>query len=254
MTYPPQQGPPPGPAWTPQPASPARKWKIAGLGCGGLLGVFLIIGIIGAIVSPAKTTSAAPVAIAGTKTTPAATSAAPTTAAPTTAVPTTAAPPAPAPTTSKPAIAAVIQLTHGAQHGLTNCVITYKDAQTGAGTSTFTAIVLDNSGKPYSPTGANSYSILLQMNLTDTTGTAYPVSEALGNGSRTAADNGGSDWFTTNQGDAQVSANSTQGVVAATVTVPLAQMKSVEGNILITSQNDQNYLKQTECAVRPSQG
>ena len=251
MSYPPQQGPP---AWQPPPRPvPVRnKWKIAGIGCGGLVVLLIVLAIAGAIIGPPKKTASATPAAAAT-TAPAAVATAATT------------PPAPATTTAaaapatkskapaKPTKAATINLARGAQHGLTSCVITYKDAQDGAGTSTFTALVVNKSGKPYSPTGSNPYSVLLQMNLTDTAGTAYPVTEALGNGSRTAADNpGGSEWFTTDQGDAQVSANGIQGVVTVTLNVPLAQMKSAEGNIMITSQSDENYLNQTECAVRPS--
>lgn len=98
MTNPSQ--PPPGPGWqlppTPPPASPARKWKIAGIGCGGLLGAFIVLGIIGAIVGPAKTTSvSSPAGAVSSPNTAAAT-------APTAAV-TTPPPPSPsvAPTTSK---------------------------------------------------------------------------------------------------------------------------------------------------------
>ena len=80
----------------------------------------------------------------------------------------------------------------------------------------------------------------------------HSVTEAFGNGSRTAADNGGSDWFSVNQGDVHVSADNTHGVVASTVPTPLAQVKSVQGDIVITSQRDDNYLKQPACAVRPA--
>lgn len=143
-------------------------------------------------------------------------------------------------------------LAHGAQHGLTGCIISYKDAQKGPGSSTFSTLVLDSSGKPYSPTGS-PYDVMLQLSMVGDDGTEYPVSEALGHGSRTAADNiGGSDWFTTNQGLVEVSANSTEGMVISTLQISLAQVKRVEGNILITSENDENYLKQMDCAVRPA--
>ncbi|MFF4741225.1 hypothetical protein ACFY2W_35870 [Streptomyces sp. NPDC001262] len=146
------------------------------------------------------------------------------------------------------------RLERGAQQGLGNCIIQYKDAQMGRGTSTFSALVLDDSAKPYAPEGSDLYSVIYEMTVTGTNGTTYAVAEALGNGSRTAADNGGSDWFTDNQGKTQVSANSTQGTVASTVPLELAQVTSVRGDIVVTSQNDNNYLKQSECAVRPAQG
>jgi hypothetical protein len=92
---------------------------------------------------------------------------------------------------------------------------------------------------------------MLQMDLTGTDGTDYPVGEAFGHGSRTAADNGGSNWFTTNQGSVEVSADSTDGQAIATLPIPLAQVKDVQGNILITSETDANYLKTKDCAVRP---
>ncbi len=173
MSYPTQP-----PAWQPPPprqVSGRRKLKIAGIGCGGLVAAVLVIGGIAAAVDPPKKTAATGPA-AAVQTTPVAsaapTSAAPTTAAPTTAAPTTAKPPVPAPTTAKPKKPAAIHLARGAQHGLTNCIISYKNAQDGDGTSTFTALVVNKSGAPYAPTGSNPYSILLQMNLTDTSGTA----------------------------------------------------------------------------------
>jgi len=145
------------------------------------------------------------------------------------------------------------RLDSGAQHGLGDCIIMYKDAQMGAGTSTFSALVLDGSGKPYSPADSDPYSVLLQLAATGTDGSSYPITEALGGGSRTAADNSdGSDWFTVSQGGAQVSADSTAGMVDSTVPIPLAQVKSVQASILVTSQTDANYLKQETCSVRPS--
>ncbi|MFI6689717.1 hypothetical protein [Streptomyces sp. NPDC050485] len=143
-------------------------------------------------------------------------------------------------------------LAHGAQQGLTNCIIRYTDAQNGPGTSTYSALVLNDSGQPYPPTGSNPYSIIFQLAVTGADGKSYSVTEALGNGARTAADNGGSDWFTVNQGDVGVSANSVQGAVDSTVPVPLARVTSLQGNIVITSQNDDNYLEQKDCAVRLS--
>lgn len=123
----------------------------------------------------------------------------------------------------------------------------------GAGTSTFSALVLDGSGKPYAPADSDPYSVTLQLAVTSTDGSSYSVTEALGGGSRTAADNGGSDWFSDNQGGVQVSADSTEGTVDSTVPVPLAQVKSAQGSIVVTNQNDSNYLKQDTCSVRPSQ-
>ncbi|MFF2933533.1 hypothetical protein [Streptomyces mirabilis] len=150
---------------------------------------------------------------------------------------------------------AVNRLEHGAQQGLGNCVIDYKDAQMGQGTSTFSAIVLNDSGQPYAPADSDPYTVNYEMTVTGTDGTKYTVTEVLGSGSRTAADNpGGSDWFTVNQGQVQVSANSTQGMVDSTAPVSLAQVKSVRGDIVVTSQNDDNYLKQEDCEVRPAQG
>ncbi|MEU2869759.1 hypothetical protein ABZ769_11195 [Streptomyces olivoreticuli] len=143
-------------------------------------------------------------------------------------------------------------LAHGAQQGLTNCIIQYADARKGPGTSTYSALVLDDSGQPYPPADSNPYSVTFQLAVTGADGKSYSVTEALGNGARTAADNGGSDWFTAKQGDVEVSANSVQGAADSTVPVPLARVKSVQGNIVIMSQNDDNYLEQEVCAVRPS--
>jgi hypothetical protein len=146
----------------------------------------------------------------------------------------------------------VKSLDHGAQQGLTNCVITYKDGRLGAGTSTFSALVLDDSGRPYPPAAGAPYGVTYQLSLTDANGTTYTVTEALGSGSRTPGDNGGSDWFTDNQDGVQVSADSTAGMVESTLPVPLAQVDTVQGNIVVTSRNDQNYLKQFDCDVRPA--
>ncbi len=113
------------------------------------------------------------------------------------------------------------------------------------------ALVLEDSGRPYPPADSNPYSVLFQLTVTGADGNSYAVSEALGSGARTAADNWGSDWFATKQGDVEVNANSAQGVVNSTVPVPLAQVKNVQGDIVITNQNDDNYLKEKDCAVRP---
>jgi hypothetical protein len=64
------------PQWaqpTPPPAA-RSKWKIAGIGCGGLVGAFIVLIIIVAIVSPPKKTTptAQPVAVVSTATSQAA--------------------------------------------------------------------------------------------------------------------------------------------------------------------------------------
>lgn len=142
-------------------------------------------------------------------------------------------------------------LAHGAQQGFVNCTVDYKDAQHGAGTSTFTAYVLGDKGAAY-PTGDSAnYSVMLQLTVTDTSGKTHAVSENFGSGSRTAADNpGGGDWFTTTQGDVEVSADNAHGVVASTVPVPLGQVQSVTGNIVVMGNND-NSVTTKDCAVRP---
>jgi hypothetical protein len=246
----PTWGQPPQPV-PPTPGMSARKKGC--LGCGGAtVGVFILLLIIGLIVGPQKKANTAAKAA---QTTPVATSSAPAVGpSPTKPSPSAAPSHKPSPTPQHSS-SSVNQLAHGAQDGLSNCMISYKDAQMGAGTSTFSAIVLNDSGQVYAPTGSNPYSVMFELTVTGTDGTSYAVTEALGNGSRTAADNpSGSDWFTTNQGDVQVSANSKEGTVASTVPVPLAQVKSVRGDIMVTSQNDNNYLKQMECVVRPTRG
>ncbi|MFC1409914.1 hypothetical protein ACEZCY_24570 [Streptacidiphilus sp. N1-12] len=57
MTYPPQQGPP-APYLPPPPPTKQPKWKLAGIGCGGLLALLVVLGVVGAIVGPAKDTAA----------------------------------------------------------------------------------------------------------------------------------------------------------------------------------------------------
>ncbi|MCZ0993659.1 hypothetical protein O1L44_11840 [Streptomyces noursei] len=244
------------PAWgqPPQSASQASGMsprKKGCLGCGGAaVGAFVLLVIIGLIVGPQKQTPSA--AKAAPTISSAASSAPP--ASPTTTKRSTAAPshkPSPTPHQNS---GDVNRLEHGAQQGLGNCIIMYKDAQMGRGTSTFSALVLDDSGKAYAPADSDPYSVVYEMTVTGTDGTHYAVNEFLGSGSRTAADNGGSDWFTVNQGQVQVSANATEGMVDSTVPVSLARVKSARGDIVVTKQNDDNYLKQDDCAVRPAQG
>ncbi|MET9078958.1 hypothetical protein ABZX95_44150 [Streptomyces sp. NPDC004232] len=243
------------PAWgqSPEPASQASgmsRRKKGCLGCGGAaVGAFTLLVIIGLVVGPQKQSPSA------AKTAPTRSSAV--SSAP--SVSPTARKPSAAPLSHKPSPppqqsnTTANRLEHGAQQGLGNCVIDYKDAQMGQGTSTFSAIVLNDSGQPYAPADSDPYSVIYEMTVTGTDGTAYTVTEALGSGSRTAADNpGGSDWFTVNQGQVQVSANSTEGMVDSTVPVSLAQVKGVRGDIVVTNQNDNNYLKQKDCAVRPA--
>ncbi len=113
------------------------------------------------------------------------------------------------------------------------------------------ATVLNNQGQPYAPTGSNPYSVTYQMAATGTDGSSYSITEALGNGARTAADDNGSDWFSENQGSVQVTADSVTGQVDSTVPAPLSGLASIQGSIVVTSQNDENYLQQDVCAVRP---
>jgi hypothetical protein len=72
----------------------------------------------------------------------------------------------------------------------------------------------------------------------------------LRSGTRTAADNGGSDWFTTNQGDVQVSADGTHGMLTATVQEQLAAVSGVSGSITIMGNSD-NSVATKDCVVRP---
>lgn len=240
------------PTWGQQPepsASGMSARKKGLLGCGGaiVLGVALLA-IIGAIIGPSKKTSASAQSSPSASTSPSPSASQSPSVSPRPARASRPAAPAPA----KKHISKPTTLAHGAQQGLTNCIIQYADAQKGAGTSTFSTLVLNDSGQPYPPAASATYSVMFQLTVTGADGTTYPVAEAMGSGSRTAADNGGSDWFTTNQGDAEVSANSTEGMVDTTLPIPLAQVKSVQGNIMITSQSDENYLMQKDCAVRPA--
>ena len=73
--------------------------KIAGIGCGGLVGLLLLLAVIGAIIGPPKKTNTAATAATSTQTTAAAASSAPTTAAQSSTEP---APPSPSPTTASP--------------------------------------------------------------------------------------------------------------------------------------------------------
>lgn len=72
--------------------------KIAGIGCGGLVGLVIILGIIGAIISPAKkavpTAATAPIAASSGPT--------PTSDAPPTTAPPTTPPPSPSPAQAAP--------------------------------------------------------------------------------------------------------------------------------------------------------
>ncbi|WP_143094741.1 hypothetical protein [Streptacidiphilus jiangxiensis] len=141
-------------------------------------------------------------------------------------------------------------LAHGAQQGLANCVITYKDAQDGTGTSTFTAYVVDNSGQAYSPADSDPYSVMFQMTVSDLGGGLHSVTENFGSGTRTATDNGGSDWYTTDQGDMKVSTDNTHGVLAATVQERLSAVSAISGNITIMSNRDSSVTSK-DCVVRP---
>lgn len=233
-------GCPQQPASAPPAAGMSARTKGC-LGCGGAaVAGFVALVVVGLIIGPPRKA-----------TTSAVTSAAPNaTAAPSSTSPAPSRPSAPA---AQRAGGDLKRLDHGAQQGPAPCVITYRDGQAGAGNSTFSALVVDDSGTPYSPAAGAPYGVTYQLDLTDTNGTAYTVTEALGSGSRTAADNGGSEWFADNQDGVQVSANSEAGQVDSTLPVPLTQVKSATGNIVVTSQNDQNYLKQADCAVRPAQ-
>jgi hypothetical protein len=141
-------------------------------------------------------------------------------------------------------------LAHGDQQGFANCVIDYKDAQMGAGSTTFTAYILSDKGTAFSPADSDPYSVMLQMTITDASGGQHAVSENFGSGTRTAADNGGSDWFTTNQGDVQVSADGTHGMLTATVQEQLAAVSGVTGSITIMGNSD-NSVTTKDCVVRP---
>lgn len=63
MTYPPQQ-----PQWAPPPPQPPKKntGKIVGIGCASIVGLFVIVGVIGALASsgdkPATVTTSSPAA------------------------------------------------------------------------------------------------------------------------------------------------------------------------------------------------
>jgi len=240
------------PGWVPPQQPPRRPspGKIVGFGCLGIVGLLVILAAIGAAVGSPKTNKTAKTAANASASSTPSKSSKP-----------SASPHASAAQSHKPSPArhhgntAANRLEHGAQQGLGNCVIDYKDAQKGQGTSTFSAIILNDSGQPYAPADSDPYTVNYEMTVTGTDGTAYAVTEVLGSGSRTAADNpGGSDWFTVNHGQVQVSANSTEGMVDSTVPVSLAQVKGVRGDIVVTNQNDDNYLKQEDCAVRPAQG
>ena len=225
------------------------KRKKGCLGCGGAAVLaFIVLAIIGAIVGPPKKTAATSTAAASPSLSVASSSKQPPPPSVSRPAPTSAkATPKPQQTSGD-----FKQLDHGAQQGLGPCIIEYKDAQMGTGTSTFSALILDDSGQPYSPADSDPYSVMLQLSITGTDGSSYSISEALGGGSRTAADNGGSDWFTVNQDGAQVSADSTAGMVDTTVPISLSEVKSAQGYIMVTSETDANYLKQENCAVRPS--
>jgi hypothetical protein len=229
------------PTWGQQPAPPSAgmsKTAKGCLGCGGAsVFAFLLIVVIGLIMGPQKNSTDSAV-----------TPASPGATAPASAsAPGSTSSPVPRLTTGD-----VKSLDHGPQQGFASCVIQYGDAQQGSGTSTFTATVLNDSGRPYPPAPGATFGVTYQLSLTDANGTSYSVTEALGSGSRTAADNGGSNWFTDDQDGVKVSANSTEGVVASTLPVPLGQVTSATGNIIVTSQSDNSYLKQQDCAVRPA--
>ncbi|MFF3912678.1 hypothetical protein ACFYZB_04205 [Streptomyces sp. NPDC001852] len=237
----------------PSPAAPPKKRNLA-KGCGifaaAAVGLFVLSAVVAGIASGGKDGTAKNDAKASASSSPKSSPSKRQGSKPFAAAPSHK--PSPARQQSH---TAVNGLEHGAQQGLGNCVIDYKDAQMGQGTSTFSAVVLNDSGQPYAPADSDPYSVNYEMTVTGTDGTKYAVDEVLGSGSRTAADNpGGSDWFTVNQGQVQVSANSTEGMVDSTVPVSLAQVKGVRGDIVVTNQNDNNYLKQEDCAVRPAQG
>jgi hypothetical protein len=120
----------------------------------------------------------------------------------------------------------------------------------GAGNSTFTAYILDSKGQAYPPADSDPYSVIFQMTINDASGGQHSVSENFGSGTRTAADNGGSDWFTTDQGDVKVSTDNTHGVMTATVQEQLATVSGVTGSITIMGNND-NSVTTKDCAVRP---
>lgn len=49
--HPQQPYPPHQPGWTPPPPKKTNTWKIIGLGCAGIIGLFIVIGIISALAS-----------------------------------------------------------------------------------------------------------------------------------------------------------------------------------------------------------
>jgi hypothetical protein len=65
MSTPSWGSPTPPPQYAPPAPAPRSKWKIAGIGCGGLFGAFVVLVIIVAIVDPTKKTTPAaqPVAV-----------------------------------------------------------------------------------------------------------------------------------------------------------------------------------------------
>jgi len=68
MSTPSWGSPTPPPQYAPPTPAPQSKWKIAGIGCGGLFGAFVVLVIIVAIVDPPKKTTPAAQSVAVTST------------------------------------------------------------------------------------------------------------------------------------------------------------------------------------------